>query len=114
MTADLLERPSEELDIGYPGNGFVYCIWNPTRNTAKIGFTTSPARRFQQLKTACCDPLIYWAHFPGNRITEEVWHEALDLHGLRRQGEWFDTSNGLILKEFLAHALTNGGARYPS
>lgn len=89
---------------------FVYCIWNVDRNAAKIGFSGSLDRRFQQLQTACCDKLVPWAYYPGGRVAEEVWHEALTNCGLRMQGEWFDASDGLILKGFLETALREGGA----
>lgn len=88
---------------------YVYCIWNPARHTAKIGHTSNLERRFQQLQTACCDRLVPWAYYPGCRIAEAVWHEALTDIGLRKHGEWFDASDGTILKGFLETALREGG-----
>ncbi|WP_366916819.1 GIY-YIG nuclease family protein [uncultured Nitratireductor sp.] len=88
---------------------FVYCIWNPSRNTAKIGYTENLERRFQQLQTACSDRLIPWAYYPGDRVTEQVWHEALTNCGLKKVGEWFDASDGMILKGFLETSLRQGG-----
>lgn len=85
----------------------VYCVWNVERDAVKIGFTRSPRRRFAQLKTACADELIYWGHFPGGRIAEEVWHEAF-AHK-RMNGEWFDASDNIILQAFAEAALKAEG-----
>ncbi len=95
------EHPIEHLS-------FVYCVLNMDRLAVKIGYSKSPVRRFSQLQTASCDKLIYCGAFRGGKIAERVWHRR--YADRRLIGEWFDNSDGFILRVFQRRAADEVGA----
>ena len=90
-----------------PKPSWAYCVWNPDRNVAKIGFSKNPIGRFKQIRAASADNLLLVGCIPGGRIAKSVWQEALSDKRVR--GDWFDASDGLIIHGFLEASLRSDG-----
>lgn len=78
----------------------VYFVQIVDKPLVKIGYTTSPLMRMQQLQTACPYPLVLLAALPGDKQYEAELHRQ--WAGLRRLGEWF-TLTETARAHILAH-----------
>jgi T5orf172 domain len=70
---------------------FVYIIGSPRpRSPVKIGYSTSPEQRLDDLRTAHHVDLFILAHGPGGRVEKRALHRMFANERMR--GEWFRRS----------------------
>jgi ParB-like chromosome segregation protein Spo0J len=66
---------------------WVYFVRNERSKNIKIGVSSNPARRLQQLQTGCADKLTLALGIRGNRELEAHFHACSEENKLC--GEWF-------------------------
>jgi len=73
--------------------GFVYLMFDPTRNRIKIGYSKNPESRLKTLRTPIPElRLLKW--IPGSKKDEASLHRK--FKHLREPGEWFTGDPSLI------------------
>lgn len=86
---------------------FIYLVWNVDRETAKIGFSKNPAKRFRELRAASPDDLKFVGSIPGGRKAKAVWKIAMAASHIK--GDWFSTAGNQILHRFIMASLEADG-----
>ena len=90
--------------------GYVYFI-GPVGGPVKIGFTTYVEDRLRSLQTGSHLDLVLWASIEGTLRIEAEYHENLKNDRIR--GEWFATSDSVILAIKSARTLTDQRRKWP-
>lgn len=83
---------------------FVYCIHAEGTDLVKIGVSSRPRRRLQNLQIGCPFPLSVIGLVAGGKDAESRIHD--DLRNKRKTGEWFEDASGEIRNRFSDGGLT--------
>lgn len=81
--------------------GYVYFL--RMGNLVKIGFSTRPLQRMDELKTAMAKGVTSFVFIPGYKYDERALHKFFENR--KSSGEWFRMSP--TLKRFMAYAAAN-------
>ena len=81
-------------DKSYDGAGYIYFIENSEDKSIKIGYSTYPPGRLEQLQTSCSAKLTLLATKKGKISLEKKLHK--EFSHLRIRGEWFNPGADLL------------------
>lgn len=73
---------------------FIYIVEDQDRNTIKIGYSSNPVKRLEQLQTSNSSKLSLLATFQGDAEIEKAIHDDLKYFNVR--GEWFTSCDAVF------------------
>lgn len=112
--------PIDDNDLCRKDNDFVYVFYNNVTKLSKIGVTTSPYRRFGQIRTSCGSELTFLIaiemgknYDENSDIVERFLHTF--YKNKRVVGEWFNLSyrDLLDIEDLFFGAIEGGNILQP-
>jgi hypothetical protein len=94
LRREALEQARQAKKSGQTQKGRVYFIQQGDEGAIKIGYSTTPEKRLQTLKTASPYPLRLLKVIEGGKILEKELH--LRFAALHIDGEWFNPNPELL------------------